>query len=315
MRPLPHAPRNSEELIDNWPLKIGHREMRPTPQLPLTNFQWPILNCIFLFSLLLALPLASDAQTNSSAPSQPSPPAAPPSPPAEVANILYDFTMPVQQVLDEVYAPLVARTLLRPPGVNNDTLIKLNTDPRHPMTKSQAIISLETAMEMKGVHIVPVGEKFFKVVIVATGSEALGLVSSNAPSGVPSTGKFITKIVQLKYADQVVKALGLFATYSNSVIYIPGTQSLILRDYTDNVNRMLDRLAKLDVAPAQAIKSERIPILGLPAHDTAARIPPLGKTKIIVDERDNSVLVFANDENMKRIKQIISQDGNSQDIR
>ena len=96
----------------------------------------------------------------------------------------------------------------------------------------------------------------------------------------------------------------------------PFAESLILRDYTDNVNRMLDMVAILDMEPEEPIRSEVIPIRGLPAQDIAARIPPNpGQTKIIVDERTNSLLVFANDEDMKRIKKIISQDDNAKEIR
>jgi type II secretory pathway component GspD/PulD (secretin) len=274
-------------------------------------------------------------------------PAAPaPAQPAEVAEISYSLTaFPIQQLLDEIYAPLVGRTQLRAPPsttadardhqppviapdgqvrvvpstttkpIDPDLVITLKTE--HPLTKSEAIRALEDAMANKGLIIVPVGEKYFKVVTGATGPAALGGDSLNAAGPLPKEGNFITKIVPLKGGnpDGVVKALGSLARSPNSVIYIPSTQSLVLRGYTENVSRMLELVEILDVDPAQTIKSEVIPIQGLPANDIAARIPHLAQTRIIVDERTNSLLVFASDVDMKMIQQIILQDENPKDIR
>jgi len=266
----------------------------------------------------LALPLAAIAQTNSSAPPQPSQPAASPAQPADEAKYTFNLNMPVTEFLDKIYAPLVGRTPIRTPGVNKDTAITLETVKEHPLTRPQAIMAMESILGMNNITVVNVGDKYFKVVTEARAPAAAGPLSSNAPGPLLGIGKFRTEVVQLKHADpdHVVKALGSLATYANSVIYIPSTESLILRDYTDNVNRMLDMVAILDMEPEEPIRSEVIPIRGLPAQDIAARIPPNpGQTKIIVDERTNSLLVFANDEDMKRIKKIISQDDNAKEIR
>jgi general secretion pathway protein D len=364
---------------------------------------------LFTFSLLVALPLMTAAQPaparqgqppapgsappaarNPAAaqppPAAPTPAAAAPDASGEVAEFRYNWTMPVDQVLDEIYAPLVDRTPLRAPGVNKDTLITLKTV--HDLTRSEAILALETEMGMNGITVVPIGSKFFKVVTEATAFQAAGQSSTNPSFKLPEAGKFITEIVQLKYADpdQVVKALGLFAKTANSVIYIPSTASLILRDYTENVKRMLEMVEKLDVESALTLKSEVIPIRYALAVDISAALSQLGaggggsvghdngaagfkpttpttgstpgmmgpggmipgqstqgglssgasgsrgtftqrlgnivnggggggagnlslfgQTKIIADERTNSLLVFANDEDMKMIKKIINQ--------
>ena len=242
-------------------------------------------------------------------------------------------------------------------------------------------------MGMNGITVVPIGDKFFKVVTDATASRAGGLSISNSAASLPDMGKFITEIVQLKYAspDEVVKALGYFAKTPDSVIYIPSTGSLMLRDYTENVKRMLEIVEKLDVQSALTIKSKVIPIRYALASDISAALGQLGagsggsvgastsganfkssssstttgpggaaggggfgqssqnglsggaggarssfarglsgivnggggggagsislfgQTKIIADERTNSLLVFANDEDMKTIEKIIDE--------
>jgi len=307
--------------------------------------------------------------------------------PLEEANIKYNWSMPVEEVLDEIYAPLVGRTPLRAPTVPKDTLITLKTV--KDLTRTEAIMALEAEMGMNGITVVPMGDKFFKVVLEANAPPAGGTITSNASSSLNDLGRFITEVVQLKYADpdQVVKALGLFAKSASSVIYIPSTESLILRDYTENVKRMLEMVEKLDVESALTVKSEVIPIRyalaedissalsqlgagvggsvgkpssgagfkttgttgatgmggmggmmggGVPGQATqtglstgasgarstfgqrlgsivngaaggAGGISLFGQTKIIADERTNSLLVFANDEDMKMIKKIIKQ--------
>jgi general secretion pathway protein D len=309
--------------------------------------------------------------------------------PAEEANIKYNWSMPVEEMLDEIYAPLVGRTPLRAPTVPKDTLITLKTV--HDLTRTEAIEALEAEMGMNGITVVPMGDKFFKVVLEANAPPAGGTMTSNASLALPDLGKFITEVVQLKYADpdQVVKALGLFAKSASSVIYIPSTESLILRDYTENVKRMLEMVEKLDVESSLTVKSKVIPIRyalagdisaalsqlgagggGAIGHDNGAagfksttgssstgtatgmgglmgggglgqasqtglstgaggarstfgqrlgsivngatgggagNISLFGQTKIIADERTNSLLVFANDEDMKMIEKIIGQ--------
>jgi general secretion pathway protein D len=314
-------------------------------------------------------------------------PAAPAAPPEE-PYIKYNWTMPIEEVLDEIYSPLVGRTPLRanvgPAAVSKDTQITLKTQL---LTKSEAIMALETIMGMNGVTVVPMGDKFFKVVTDTAASSQGGLLVTNSASGLPEGGRFITEVRQLKYADpdQVTKLLGLFSRNPAGVIYVPSTGSLILRDYTENVKRMLELVDQLDVESSLTIKSEVIPIRYALAADISAALGQLGaqggtsvgrsssgadfkspttsgsttgpggagapygastqsglstgasgarssfannlrgvvngaangggagsftlfgQTKIIADERTNSLLVFADDEDMKKIKKIIKQ--------
>src|SRR5208283_3604326 len=99
------------------------------------------------------------------------------------------------------------------------SLITLKTETN--LTKTEAIMALETVMGMNGITIVPIGDKFFKVVVEANAATEGGLMISNTAATLPEAGKFITEIVQLKYADpdQVIGALSLFARAKQSVIY------------------------------------------------------------------------------------------------
>lgn len=317
-------------------------------------------------------------------------------PNGEVANISYNFPgVPIEQLLD-IYADLVGRTLLRAStgssAVPGTTPITLKT--QSPLTRSQAIQALETILGMNGVTIIPIGDKFAKVVTEQSAPEAGGLINTNT-NNIPESGKFVTQIVQLHYVDpkDIVEALTPFTKAPKSIIAIPSTATLILRDYAENVARMLEMVSKIDVLTPNSLKPEVIQIKYALASDIASALSALGasggasvgkstsgagfshttgsslnsgsssfgsstsggypgaptqsttsgigsaatssrssfqqnlagivrnaaggagagqfqlfgQTKIIADERTNSLLVFANDEDMKMIRLIINK--------
>jgi len=197
---------------------------------------------------------------------------------------IYDYdipSMPIDELLDNIYAPLVGKTLLRsgtgPAAIPGTATITLKT--QKPLTKSEAIIALETVLGMNGVSIVPLGDKFAKVVAEAAVGSAGGVISTNLTStNLPLAGKFITEIVQLKYADgqDLSDLLKQFAKGQTSIIYVKSTQTLILRDYAENMARMLELVEKIDVASPLQIKPEVIPIRYALASDMAAALSALG---------------------------------------
>ncbi len=65
----------------------------------------------------------------------------------------------------------------------------------------------------------------------------------------PEAGKFVTEIIQVKYTavQDLVEVLKPFSQMPNSIIALPSTQTLILRDYAENVERMMEMVKKIDV--------------------------------------------------------------------
>jgi general secretion pathway protein D len=328
------------------------------------------------------------------------PAAKPATPPGDVADISYNFpAIPVDQLL-EIYSSLVGRTLLRASSgaaaVSATTTIALKTE--SPLNRSEAIEALETVLGMNGITIVPIGDKFAKVVTEAAAPQAGGVISSNV--SLPEAGKFVTEILQVRYTavQDLVEVLKPFSRMANSIIALPSTQTLVLRDYAENVERMLEMVKRIDVSSPLIIKPQVIPIKYALASDISAALGALGasggtsvgksssgasfstgqgggrngttgiggagggiggiggagggypgqptggtsglgsaatsarssfqnnlqkivanaaggssqfqlfgQTKIIADERTNSLLVFANDEDMKMIKDIIEK--------
>ena len=212
-------------------------------------------------------------------------------PPVEPADIHYHLSMPADQVLNEVYGPLVGRTPLAATGPAAADLNKkvITLDTKSPLTKTEAITALETVLGMNGITVVPIGDKSLRAVTDANAATEGGLMISNTAATLPDAGKFSTEIVQLKHADpdQLLAALRSFASASKqSVIYIPSTKSLILRDNAENVKRMLETVEKLDVETSLTTKANVNKPLSKPAVP-----PPVPQPE--VQTRDNAFSTFS----------------------
>jgi general secretion pathway protein D len=311
----------------------------------------------------------------------------------EVASYHYNYqAMPLEQILEQ-YSALVGRTLLRGTGLVPTLPITLQT--QGDLTRSEAITALETVLAMNGVTFIPIGEKFAKVVLEPQAPTAGGPFSEADAKDLPDAGKYVTHIVQLKYAQaqEVQQVIANFAKTPASVIALATSNTLILRDYSENVKRMLEVIKQIDVVSELNVKPEVIPIkyalasdisqvlgsltasgpglsvgrssnrgagvtpggyqpgaigasptIGQPSagyngqpgqqpgqsamgssatrsgqfqrnlQNIVSRISAgagemnvIGNAKIIADERTNSLLIFANDQDMIMIKTIISQ--------
>ncbi len=195
----------------------------------------------------------------------------------------YNFLgMPMSQVLDE-YAKLVGRTILRAnigaAAVPDDLKSTITLKTRCPLTRSEAIMALETVLGMNGVTVVFIGDKFVKVVTEAAASQQGGMVSTNDSKHTPEMGRFVTQITQWKYAsaDDIKNVLQPFAKNPQaSIMTIPSTQTLVLRDYAENVKRMLEMVERIDIPTPLEIRPKVIPIKYALASDIQQVLGSLG---------------------------------------
>ncbi|HOX55336.1 MAG TPA: secretin N-terminal domain-containing protein [Candidatus Paceibacterota bacterium] len=324
-----------------------------------------------------------------------SPAAAPSSPPGATPQSLeeplpqgmIDFrSADLTQVLD-IYSMMVNRTVLRAATLPAPT-ITLTT--RGQLTVREGIQALEAVLALNGITMVSIGDKFVKAVPEAQGGSTGAAFDTNSPALMPEMGQYVTHVVQLKYAkpSEMTAVLQPFVKIPNGILPIDGSQMLVLRDYTENVKRMLELIAKIDVAVPSEYVSEVIPIKyaqaseiagalnslstggtgatvgastsgssrttrsagtmnrpgtmgGYPGQTTPGMVTPpgsagtptpaagssfsqrlqnligkaaqqgdivvLGQTKIISDERTNSLLIYASKEDMKTIKEIVAK--------
>jgi len=187
---------------------------------------------------------------------------------------LIDFEgVELTQVLD-IYAKLVNRTLLRGPLPAAQIVLKTQT----PLTKKEAIQALEAVMALNGVSIVPIGDKFVKVLASDQAGTAGAVIDRSGSTNIPTLGSYITHLVQLRYVkpSQMVQIIQPFSKLPNAILPIDDNGILVLRDYAENVKRMLEMIEQVDVSvPAEYI-SEVIPIRYAKVDDIAGALNALG---------------------------------------
>ncbi len=186
---------------------------------------------------------------------------------------LIDFQgVDVSQVL-EVYAQLVGRTLLRAGLPQAQIVLKTET----PLTKAEAIQALQAVLALNGIAVVNVGDKFVKVLPTEQAGTAAEPFSTANPNQLPELGSYVTRIVQLKYVKPslMVPIIQPFSKAPNAILPIDDNMILVLRDYSENVKRMMELIEQIDVVVPAEYTSEVIPIKYAMADDIASVLSSL----------------------------------------
>ncbi|MCX6926607.1 MAG: hypothetical protein NT154_25875, partial [Verrucomicrobia bacterium] len=211
-------------------------------------------------------------------PNLPSPTVAPASTtaPAEetIAPGMIDFRQAdLNQVLD-IYSLLVNRTILRPATLPAPT-VTLKTQTL--LTKKEAIQALDAVLGLNGITMINMGDKFVKAMAEAQGNQAGGRFDTNSAANLPEMGQYVTHVTQLKYAKptEMVAVLQPFVKIPNAILPIDSSQVLVLRDYTENVKRMLELIERIDVAVPSEYDSVVIPIKYAKATEIASALNSL----------------------------------------
>lgn len=279
-------------------------------------------------------------------------PATPPVPPSpkpvaleeEKAHITFKF-QPPQSAADvlKMYSDLTGRSVIQNPaiaGVGNIS-VEVNT----PLTKSEAILALESVLYAYGVSLTPMGEKFVKAVPNAqAGREGVAL-SELAASEMPEGDRMTAKVISLAYLDvadaALVQSLTQFIHQPGGLI-VPLTRSnsILVIDTALTIKRLQEILEKLDqpvenrvqqkiyhlqnaeaakvAATLQAlITGLEAPAAGRPAttprppRPGAAQAQPgeesivVGKVTIQSDDRTNSLIILSRPSNFAFFDEII----------
>ncbi len=161
---------------------------------------------------------------------------------------------------------LVDRTLLRASLPKAQIVLKTQT----PLTKTEAIEALQAVLALNGISVVNIGDKFVKVVPVADANSFGAEFNDANATNLPDLGSYVTHIVQLKYVkpSEMVPIIQPFAKLPNSILPIDSNGILVLRDYAENVKRMLEMIDEdgRERAGGIHLRSHPDPIRGSGGH-------------------------------------------------
>jgi len=184
--------------------------------------------------------------------------------------------------------------------------VSLNTD--KPVSKLSAYNQFLGALRLQGFAVVETSG-LYKVVPEAEAKLQGGAVSDTVPSG--PGNQIATQIFRLNHetANNLVPVLRPLISPNNTINVNPGNNSLVVTDYSDNLQRVGRIIAVLDVPNASdldviilqhAIASDVVPLLNR-LLESQASAPAAGqgqtdtgfRTVLLAEPRSNAVIVRA----------------------
>ena len=180
-------------------------------------------------------------------PPSPSPAAAPGSSSDGVSSL--NFNNAAVDMVFEVYSKLVNKTVLKDPGAPNPT-ITLQSRPGQKLTEAEQVEAIETILEMNGIHLEPYGEKFVRALPRAKVRKDGIPLLMNTDKPLDESIKVVSMMIPFKNigTDEAQKALEGFKSDSGILLVFERTNSILVTDTQQNINRMLEIAKMIDVA-------------------------------------------------------------------
>jgi general secretion pathway protein D len=170
------------------------------------------------------------------------------------------FENATSDIVLQAYAQETGRTLLFAPDAPKANITLRS---QTPLTRREYLEAIQTVLTMYNIALLPVGDKFLKVVPVGdVRRRAIETAFDEPANGVVLvTGGLVSQMVQLKYItlDEVKGSIDTFKRAEGQVQLFERTNSILITDTSENVNRMLEiirfldqpRLVREDVYPIQ----------------------------------------------------------------
>lgn len=164
----------------------------------------------------------------------------------------------VDIVLDD-FAEKTARTLLKAPGVPR---VNISLKSEGELTLDEYLQAIETVLSMNGIALLPVGDKFLKVVPVKQAREeampiGIGLVEQRA-----ETDRLVSQMIPLTHIA-IAEARTTIESLKHSfgqIHLFERTNSILLTDTAANINRIIEILAYID-QPVEAREEPHVVVI------------------------------------------------------
>ena len=275
-----------------------------------------------LFYLLIAAALAPSLSFAQAAPAPAAAPAASPAPVAGVAAavplpglsgsdqvgpvILRDET--VAQVLD-LMQRWTGKSILRPHALPASVYtLSLPAS----ITRDEALLAIETLLNLNGIAVIQQGDKFLKVVpnLVAK-SESPSLLTGSTLT-LPPSGRIATKIYTLKHANsqefitQITSSLN--TTLASPPVYFGRNNAFLVTDSITNLQKIEKLVEQLDRPQLDLVVTKSYTLKNAMAADLVTKLTAMLRTPAVAsggapfrlstgttflaDERTNRVLLM-----------------------
>ena len=202
----------------------------------------------------------------------------------------------------EIYT---GRTILRPQALPAATY-HLVIDRKIP--KTEAVLALETLLSLNGVAVTPLGEKFLKVVALASIKNEAPEMIEGSTLGLAPSGRIATKLFQFEFlraTEFIPQILPLMSTgIANGVVTLDKANAALITDSISNLQRVENLIRLLDHPIAAGLTPKFYTLHnGAKASDLVSRLRAMfqgplqnqlgSATTFSADDRTNQVILLA----------------------
>jgi general secretion pathway protein D len=174
----------------------------------------------------------------------------------------------------DIYAKLINRTVLRGPLPEAKIILHTHTD----LTKTEVIEAIEAVLAINNISVIKVGDKFLKVLPSEQANTAGAPIDYSSATNLPNLGSYVTHIAQLHYVKPSIMAplIQPFARLQGGLSPIDDNGILVMRDYAENIKRMLEMIDEIDISVPTEYISEVVPIRYAKVDEIASALQSLG---------------------------------------
>jgi general secretion pathway protein D len=200
---------------------------------------------------------------------------------------------------------LTGRTIVRPgtlPTANYSLKIT------RPIPKAELVTALETILELNGVSVSPMGERFLKVTALSQAKSEAPEMITGSSLDLPPSGKIVTKIFELTFlrTSEFVPQVQSFMTpgIGGGLVPLEKANVVMVTDSLENVQK-IERLLKTVDQPRQDTLTPKFYSLknGAKAADVVSKIHSMlsgpaanqlrSTTSYTADDRTNQIILIA----------------------
>ena len=218
------------------------------------------------------------------------------------APVTVNFVNADIEAVARAFAAMIGRQIAVDPRVRG----QITVYSEQPQSVPEAWLGFQSALRGLGFAVVESGG-LLKVVPEADAKLQTGTVAVGEPPA--RSGQIVTQIFQLRYENpnNLVAVLRPLISANNTINANPGSSSLVITDYADNLQRIAKIIAALDQPTATDL--EVVPLVHAVAADLAPLVQRLaetgstvvapgaaagtGGTTVVADSRSNSLIIRA----------------------
>ena len=158
---------------------------------------------------------------------------------------------PLEMVL-KIYGELVNKTIIVDPAVQGtlNNTIKFKAAPGQKLSNEERVFAYETILEMNQIHLEPFGDSFIRALPRKdVRKEGIPLIM-DPDQRLGESGKVVSMMIPFKNiaTDEAQKVLEGLKSNSGVLLVFERTNSILVTDTEQNINRMLEIARMVDVA-------------------------------------------------------------------